>query len=212
MSDIEVSAIKHVCFTTPNTIYEQIIDVIGESITDNWISDAKEANFFSIQSDEARNISNKELFPLMNRLVDGKLQIREGFIKFVYCNTGLSGKALSKLLLHENKELRLSMAKCCGQAYKGAKTMAGCQSGAATRLSNAFPLAIFINCFSHRLNLSSVMLMIKVKPVRDMLDIVRVTSDYFNDSAKRYERFQELIQTEKGRYHKLIDICCTLWI
>ena len=199
---------------TSKTIYEQIIDVIGESITDYLIGDAKKANFFSILADEARDISNKEQLALVIRFVDGKLQIREEFIKFVHCNTGLSGEALSKLLLHEIEELGLSMEKCRGQAYDGAGAMAGCQSGAATRISNDFPLAIFIHCFSHRLNLS-VMLMIKVKPVRDMFDTVRVISDYFNDSAKRYERFLEVIQKELGKEEgitKLIDICRTRWI
>ena len=59
------------------------------------------------------------------------------------------------------------------------------------------------------------MKIINVKVVRDMFDNVRVISDFFNDSTKRYERFLEVLKTcmpDNETVNKLIDICRTRWI
>ena len=65
------------------------------------------------------------------------------------------------------------------------------------------------------LNLS-VMKIITVKVVWDMFDNCRVISDFFNNSAKRYQRFAEIITSSLGKdvinINKLIDICRTRWI
>ena len=44
---------------------------------------------------------------------------------------------------------------------------------------------------------------------------IRVISDFFNDSTKRYERFLEVLKTcmpDNETVNKLIDICRTRWI
>ena len=54
-----------------------------------------------------------------------------------------------------------------------------------------------------------------VKPVRDMSGNVRVISDFFNNSYKRYERFQENIQKcppKTYSVNKLLNICRTRWL
>ena len=128
---------------------------------------------------------------------------------------GLSGEALSKLILEEIDGLGLSMGNCRGQGYDGAGAMAGSQRGAATRITRLYPKVVYFHCFAHMLNLS-VMKIITVKVVRDMFDNCRVISDFFNNSAKRYQRFAEIITSSLGKdvinINKLIDICRTRWI
>ena len=199
---------------TSKTICEQIIDVIGEAVTDKLLGDVKKADFFSILADEALDISKKEQMALVLRFVDINQKIREEFIKFMHCDSGLSGESLANLILTEIEKLGLSMTKCRGQGYDGAGAMSGCNKGVSSRITALYPLALFIHCFSHRLNLSTMM-MITVKPVRDMFDNVRVISDFFNNSAKRYERFQETIQKclpKTESVNKLLDICRTRWL
>ena len=200
---------------TSKTIYEQIIDVLGESVTEKLIDDVKKAKFFSILADETQDVSNQEQMALVIRFVDEKTdKVREEFIKFVRCDKGLSGEALSKLILDTIDSLGLSMTKCRGQGYDGAGSMVGCKKGTAARISNLYPKVIFIHCFSHRLNLS-VMKIINVQVVRDMFDNVRIISDFFNNSTKRYERFLEVIEKcmpADDALTKLINICRTRWV
>ena len=91
--------------------------------------------------------------------------------------------------------------------------MAGTQIGAATRITRLYPKVIYFHCFAHMLNLS-VIKIITVQVVRDMFDNCRVISDFFNNSAKRYQRFVEIITESLGKdvVNKLIDICRTRWI
>ena len=151
---------------------------------------------------------------LVIRFVDQKYNIRKEFIKFVHCNIGLWWSISQANIKWGLQELGLSMTKCWGQSYHAAGVMAGCQSWAATRIANAFPKIIFIHYFSHRLNLS-VMLVVKVKPVQELFANIQVIADSFNNSAKRCERFLEAFQYTLGSessISKLIDIWRTRWI
>ena len=47
--------------------------------------------------------------------------------------------------------LNLPISKVRGQCYDGAATMAGCNSGVATRMNADEPRAIFTHCYGHSL-------------------------------------------------------------
>ena len=162
---------------TSKTIYEWIIDVLGEYVTEKLAEDVKSARFYSILADEAQDISNQEQMALVIRFVDKEKKIREEFIGFIRCDKGVSGEALSKLIFAELNRLGISMQNCRAQGYDGAGAMAGSKKGVAARISKLYPWIIFVHCSSHVLNLS-VMRIITVQVVRDMFDNCRVISDF----------------------------------
>ena len=103
-------------------------------------------------SDEAQDCSNQEQMPIVVRYVDNG-EVKESFIKFILCDTGLTGLALSEKIKEAVGELGLDMKDCRGQCYDGAGNMAGKCSGAAAGILHDYPLAIYTHCASHRLNL-----------------------------------------------------------
>ena len=162
---------------TSKTKNEQIIDVLGEYVTEKLAEDVKSARFYSILAGEAQDISNQEQMALVIRFVDKEKKIREEFIGFIRCDKGVSGEALSKLIFAELNRLGISMQNCRAQGYDGAGAMAGSKKGVAARISKLYPWIIFVHCSSHVLNLS-VMRIITVQVVRDMFDNCRVISDF----------------------------------
>ena len=110
--------------------------------------------------------------------------------------------------------LGLSFNDVRGQGYDGAGAMAGKEKGVANRLKVRFPLASFVHCFSHRLNLA-VMKIIKVADVRDMFDKCRCLAEFFGNSPKRFEFFKKIMNESdinKDEQKKLINICRTRYI
>ena len=138
------------------TIQNEIIDCCGHHIRQIIINEVKEATYFSVLADEAQDVSNEEQTPLVLRFVDKNGNICEEFIKFILCDEGVSGAAISKSITTEIRSFGLDMQNCRRQGYDGAGNMAGKYQGTAARIQREYPLALYVHCASHRLNLCIV--------------------------------------------------------
>ena len=81
------------------------------------------------------------------------LQIREDLVQFIECDTGISGHALAVKIIGFIQSNGLDPSMLRGQAYDGAGNMAEKTNGAAAIISSEFPLALYLHCASHCLNL-----------------------------------------------------------
>nr|XP_002161386.3 52 kDa repressor of the inhibitor of the protein kinase-like [Hydra vulgaris] len=91
--------------------------------------------------------------------------------------------------------------------------MAGRLCGVAALILKDFPKAPFIHCYSHQLNLC-VAKACAIPSIRDMMDHVRIVSDFFNNSPKRLEDLSTKIVElcPKSSFQKTINVCRTRWI
>lgn len=105
------------------------------------------------------------------------------------------------------------MSLCRGQGYDGAGNMAGKCSGAAKRITDKHPKAPYVHCGSHALNLS-VASACNIQVVRNMMGHVKVVSDFFNVSPKRFDLLTKKIKElqPSARHTHLIDVCRTRWV
>ena len=75
---------------------------------------------FSILADEFSFCSNKEQLPLVIRYSDRENNIQERFLKFINCDQGVTGKALTDRILDcLVNEFNLDIQNCCGQCHDG---------------------------------------------------------------------------------------------
>ena len=198
---------------TSKTIQNELIQVIGNLIQNQIVSEVKKAQYFSILADEATDSSNKEQLPLVIRFVDGGNNIREEFVGFFECNHGTSGQAVANLITEAVTELGLNLNDCVGQCYDGAGNMAGVTKGAAAIIRKTYPKAVYVHCASHRLNLC-VMKSCQLQAVRNMMGTVGEISRYFEFSPKRQGLLGEQIERvcPKSKHKKLKDVCKTRWV
>ena len=123
------------------TIQNDLIKACGEYIRDIILEELRNCRFFSIIADEVTDSSNSEQLSIVLRFVDDKMNVREEFMGFVECKTGVTGKALAGTILDTLDEWKLDKQNLCGQAYDGASSMAGATRGVAARISQQYPKA-----------------------------------------------------------------------
>ena len=107
----------------------------------------------------------------------------------------------------------LDPSKLRGQAYDGAGNMSGSLNGTAALISNDNPLALYLHCASHSLNLAVVKSLDETS-VRNMIGVVNRVSIFFSAHPKRQRKLEEAIdQTQAGSaVRKLKDLCRTRWV
>lgn len=70
--------------------------------------------------------------------------------------TGITGRCLADKIVSSLQSYGLNLNNLRGQAYDGAGNMAGSSRGMAALISAEYPLALYLHCASHCLNLAVV--------------------------------------------------------
>ena len=82
------------------TFKNQVIDILGDHVQDKILVKVREAQCFTLIADEVTDCSNKEHLSIVIRYVDqNNYHIREDFITFFECDSGISGLALLDKML-----------------------------------------------------------------------------------------------------------------
>ena len=164
----------------------------------------REARFYSILADEAADCGNVEQLSVV---------FREEFVGFVPCKKGLTGDAVAATIKEFLRDLNFPVDDCRGQGYDGAGNMAGRLSGVAVKIQETNEKALYVHCNSHRLNLC-VAACCKEQLVRNMMEHVRVATEFFNFSPKRFELLVKTIEEllASANHKRLINVCKTRWV
>ena len=118
------------------------------------------------------DVSNKEQLSIALRHVDSAmLLVREDLVGFFECDTGISGRNLARKITSTLEELRLDLEHLGGQAYDGAGNVASSVKGMAALICSHYPLAMYLHCSSHCLNLA-VVKSLEVTSIRNMMAVV----------------------------------------
>lgn len=139
--------------------------------------------------------------------------VREDLLGFIECDTGLSGQCLADKITTFLTSLGIDLSNLRGQAYDGAGNMAGSVRGTAARISAKYPLAMYLHCTSHCLNLS-VVKALQVTIVRNMMGVLGNMYQFFASHPKRQRALDDIISMHQptSSVHKLKDMCRTRWV
>ncbi|XP_039254132.2 zinc finger MYM-type protein 1-like [Styela clava] len=143
-----------------STCQNEIIQMISGRLKQTIITENKAAPFFSIILDTTQDISKIDQLSAVYRYIrvvknedlpiDGK--IKEVFMGFHKVSGQTSHELATQLeyLLHANG---LDLLKCRGQGYDGAANMQGAYDGLQAKIAAKQPLAVYVYCAAHNLNL-----------------------------------------------------------
>lgn len=169
---------------------------------------------FSVMADEATDASNQEQLAICIRFVNqSTLQIEEHFLCFSECTTGVTGEAIAECVLHHLQSWQLHASKLRGQTYDGAGAMAGKAKGAAARISELHPKAVYTHCAAHVLNLC-VVKCCTIPEIRNKMDVADGVCRFFGNSPKRQMCLEAWVERElEGEKRKKIkSVCKTRWV
>ena len=192
------------------TIQNEMITTVGAIIVNNLSQEIRDSKYFSIMSDEAADISNKENLSVVIRFLDSTKTVREEFVGFYRCEDGTTGAAIKDLIIGAVADLGLSMDDCRGQCYDGAGNMSGRLNGASSLIRAEHDKAIYVHCMNHRLNLC-VADTCQSPLVRNMMDVVRKISEFFDNSPKRQQHLISKIRLlmPAANHFVLVNECRT---
>jgi hypothetical protein len=134
-------------------IQNDIIVSISDAILDTVCDRVTKSGCFALLADETKDASKTEQISIILRFVDCDSCIVEerfiGFVSAASCNA----ESLTKYLVDTVTRFGLSMKQCVAQSYDGASVMSGTCTGVQARIQECAPMAVYIHCMAHRLNL-----------------------------------------------------------
>ena len=190
-----------------------MIDCCKKYLQDDLADEIKDAGYFSIIADEAKDDSNLEQLSIVFRFVDSKTgDIREEFFGFMECEK-LDGKSIALLIEKCVSDDGLDMNNARGLCFDGASNMPSRYQSASACIKRKYPLALYFHCASHRLNLSVAGACNSICSVKKMMDYIKKCTDIFQFSPKKQlklsENFLDVHPTEMRT--KLKDVYRTRW-
>ncbi|XP_046906195.1 zinc finger MYM-type protein 1-like [Hypomesus transpacificus] len=130
----------------------EMIDCLAEMVRSSIITEVKQSEVFSIMVDETKDISKKEQMSFLVRYYYNG-SICESCLTFEAAER-LNAAALSQKIIEILQKYGLDYRNhLVGQAYDGASVMSGKNRGVQARIKSDAPLAFYVHCNAHCLNL-----------------------------------------------------------
>ncbi|KAJ8894400.1 hypothetical protein PR048_007051 [Dryococelus australis] len=106
---------------------------------------------FYVVCDDTRDISGVEQLSRCIRWVDDNLEPHGSFIGLR--STSTSGEVIASIIADVLTRVHLPFSMLRGQSYDGAPNMSGSKQGVQSIVEEKPPLAIFVHCGAHCINL-----------------------------------------------------------
>ncbi|KAL4104312.1 hypothetical protein QTP88_019613 [Uroleucon formosanum] len=169
---------------TSHDIQNYLIHCVTTVLNSHILKELQITNFISIQADETTDIE-------------------ERFIGFFDVSKSKTAAGLSEVILNELSKWNIDQKVVC-QTYDGASVMAGEKNGVQSIIQNIYPMAIFIHCYAHQLNLVLLHGAKTIKDVKLFIANLTMFHTFFSRSSKR-----SVLLREQG--FKLPNQCNTRW-
>lgn len=200
---------------TSATIQNEIIHICGDVIKDTIVDRVNRSLAFSVLCDETTDNSRTEQMSLCVRYIDpDEIILREDFIEFVPVQVqDLTGEGIASTIMSRLEAIGININTLIGQGYDGASAMSGSFNGAQAVIRRQFPLALYVHCSAHSLNLA-IADTCKVRALSNCLGTINSIGNFFRTSALRTDVLKETIKTNmpESRHKNLIAMCETRWV
>ncbi|XP_077444502.1 zinc finger MYM-type protein 1-like isoform X2 [Stigmatopora argus] len=136
---------------TSGKLQNDLITAIAEVMREEIKREVDKAPFVTVMVDETTDASNAAQLALVLRYVTGR-GVKERFVRFENVTSGNQANNIAGLIIQflvENECLGKVVAQC----YDGAAVMSSGFNGVQAKVKERAPLALFIHCYAHQLNL-----------------------------------------------------------
>lgn len=208
---LQSPAMRNATYISPQS-QNDLIEVMGEHIFQGIVDDINASPFYSILADEVTS-HNVEHLSICIRFFDHKQNnIREEFLGFLPLER-ITGEAISAAILEFLSKSQIPVSNMRGQGYDGASNMASNTVGVQARIKQVAPLATYVHCSGHSLNLV-ISKSCKLPQIHNVLDRMQSCSKFFLNSPKRMGVLELIIRqnvVDETRRKPLLDVCRTRW-
>lgn len=200
-----------------NRIQNDLIQSVSNVLINEIKKEVFKCNFVAIMLDETSDISHKSQLALILRYVLNG-QPFERFIGFYDVSADRSAQALSQFVKNF-VDLWGFGKKLIAQTYDGAAVMSGALNGTQKLVRDAFPLAIFIHCFAHNLNLVLSKSVSFIKECKIFFSSISGLTSFFSNSTKRnyaldaivHKKFPKVAPTRWNYFSRTVNTVKEYW-
>ena len=156
---------------TSSSIQNEMIETLSHMVLDEIVENVQRARFFTIQADETKDVRRTEQLSVVIRFfAEESKTIQECFLTFIPMEA-LNAESISKAILGKLEQMGLDYKGCLvGMGFHGASVMSGKLGGVQKLIRNKSPMAYYLHCYTHRLNLVLI----------DTTKVVRQADDFFS--------------------------------
>ncbi|KAF2898090.1 hypothetical protein ILUMI_08085 [Ignelater luminosus] len=138
--------------------------------------------------------------------------LREDFIEFVPVQD-FTGEGIASTIMSRLEAIGINLNTLIGRGYDRASAMNGSFNGAQAVLTRQFPLALYVHCSAHLLNLA-IADTCKVRVLSNCLGTIHSVVTFCCTSALRTNVLKETIERNmsESRHKNLTAMCETRWV
>ena len=134
----------------------------------------------------------EEHLAICARFVDEKKDVREEFLTFIKLEM-ITGEKIAENILAFLKENNVPVTNIRGQGYDGASNMSSSTSGVQGRIKKEAPLATYVHCNGHCLNLVNSK-SCALPQVRNVIERLKNCCRFFLKSPKRSDLLELIVK------------------
>lgn len=176
-----------------STVCDELIMIIGQRVLSEIISRIKESKYYSISLDSTPDESHIDQLTLVFRYMENSAPV-ERFVTFMP-NRGHKAAEMFKALHDFLQKYSINIADCRGQSYDNASSMSGKYSGLRALVQNSNPLAEWVPCTAHSLNLVGKTAAECCSAAVAFFDLLQQVYTFFTASTHRYEVLTQTLKS-----------------
>lgn len=193
------------------TTCEELIALMADKVTNEILKEVKEAKYFGIILDSTPDISNVDQLTFVLRYVTSDGVPIERFICFVP-NVGHKAEEIVNAVLELYRKSNLDISSFRGQSYDNALNVSGVYSGVQARIKELSPLAEYVPCAAHSLNLVGSCAAESCLEAVSFFGLLQALFNFFSASTHRWGILQnkctlKLQNLSKTRWSARHDAC-----
>ncbi|CAI6350454.1 unnamed protein product [Macrosiphum euphorbiae] len=196
-------------------IQNEIITALGDKVKYDILLEIRKAPFFSYISDSTQDISKidqqSHIFRYVNVMYDKEnkpvdIVIHESFIGFEIME-GQTSSEMEQQLYNNFEKNKIDIKKLRGIGFDGAANMSGVYSGLQARIKHTQPLALYVHCAAHNLNLVINDSVKNITEIQNFYEKLECLYSYFANSIKRWAHLKSVSSVSVS----LKRLCTTRW-
>ncbi|XP_046973656.1 zinc finger MYM-type protein 1-like [Vanessa cardui] len=172
-----------------STTCEEFIRLMGNKVLKTIIMEILTAKYFSLIIDSTPDISHVDQLTYVIRYVLPNGSPVERFLKFIP-NTGHKSQQMTDAVTSTLIELGIDISNCRGQSYDNAANMSGIYNGLQTKIKEISPLADYVPCSAHSLNLVGECAAESSQEACSFFSLLQELYNFFAASTQRWELLQ----------------------
>ncbi|XP_023311929.1 zinc finger MYM-type protein 1-like [Anoplophora glabripennis] len=184
-----------------STICDEFIELMANKILTQIKDEIKISKYYSMIVDSTPDISHIDQLTLVIRYVKADGTPVERFLKFI-AHVGHKSQDMADAIIKTLDMFEINILDCRGQSYDNAANMSGIYNGLQAKIKELCPLADYIPCSAHSLNLVGECAAECVQEACWFFGLLQEIYTFFTASTQRWETLQPQIRLGNDKKNK----------